>query len=132
MRRYVLIAALIASSEQHVLAQGPADKALEAAVTPAPATTFTLEQALAAAGAASPSLDVAAAELRAAEAGRKVAGMRPNPEVQVQVENVGGTGEFKGTQSAETTTGLALPIELGGKRSARIAVADAQSGRARV
>jgi cobalt-zinc-cadmium efflux system outer membrane protein len=132
MRRYVLIAALIASSEQHVLAQGPADKALEAAVTPAPATTFTLEQALAAAGAASPSLDVAAAELRAAEAGRKVAGMRPNPEVQVQVENVGGTGEFKGTQSAETTTGLALPIELGGKRSARIAVADAQTGRARV
>lgn len=132
MRRYVLIAALLASSGQHALAQNPAETAPGTAATPAPTSTFTLERALTAAGSASPRLDAAAAELRAAEAGRKVAGLRPNPEVQVQVENVGGTGQFSGTQSAETTGGFALPIELGGKRSARIAVAEAQTGRARI
>jgi cobalt-zinc-cadmium efflux system outer membrane protein len=93
---------------------------------------LTLDQALSAAGAGAPSVEVAEAGVRAASAARTVAGLRPNPEVQVQVENVGGTGQYRGTQSAETTVGMALPIELGGKRSARIAVADSRSARARI
>ncbi|WP_072384087.1 TolC family protein [Novosphingobium sp. NDB2Meth1] len=99
---------------------------------PSSSPPFTLERALIAAGASSPSLEVADAGVRAAGAARTVAGLRPNPQVQVQVENVGGSGLYRGTQSAETTTGLALPIELGGKRSARIAVADSRRDRARI
>lgn len=95
-------------------------------------TPFTLERALSAAGASSPSIEAADAGVRAASAARTIAGLRPNPEIQVQVENIGGTGQFKGTQSAETTGNLNLPIELGGKRSARIAVADSRSRRARI
>lgn len=100
------------------------------AAAPAEVGPFTLERALEAAGASSPSIEAADAGLRGAGAARTVAGLRPNPEFQVQVENVGGTGQYRGTQSAETTVGMALPIELGGKRSARIAVADSQIGRA--
>ncbi|MDF8335458.1 TolC family protein [Novosphingobium cyanobacteriorum] len=142
MRRLLILATLLATTGQNALAQenAPADGRPAASASPpsenaqptAGAQAFTLEQALAAAGTSSPGLNAAAADVRAAEAGRRVAGLRPNPEVQIQVENVGGTGQFRGTQSAETTTGLALPIELGGKRSARIAVADAQTDRARI
>lgn len=131
MRRLLLIAALLASSGQTVLAQASVTGSPQTVPVPG-APPFTLDQALSVAGANAPGLEAASAEVRAAEAGRTVAGLRPNPEVQVQIENVGGTGPFRGTQSAETTTGFAIPIELGGKRPARIAVADAQARRARV
>ena len=57
---------------------------------------------------------------------RTVVGLRPNPTVDTQIENVVGSGRYRGFNQAETTVWLAIPIELGGKRSARIAVADAQ------
>lgn len=123
---YRIFAAVLAAASCAAIAQ--AQTAPPGAAKP-PAT-YTLDQALAAAGAAAPVLDIGAAGVRAASAARAVAALRPNPAVQAQVENVAGTGPYKGFQSAETTAGLALPIELGGKRSARIAVADARSRRA--
>jgi cobalt-zinc-cadmium efflux system outer membrane protein len=125
MHRFV--AALLAVASCASIAQ-----AQTAASPPDSAPPYTLERALDAAGASSPNLEAANAGVRAAGAARTVAGLRPNPEVQVQVENVAGSGLYRGTQSAEVTTGLALPIELGGKRSARIAVADSRSLRARL
>ena len=47
----------------------------------------------------------------------------PNPEIAGEVENIGGSGEFAGTNSAECTLQLSQLIELGGKRAARIRVA---------
>lgn len=91
---------------------------------------LTLEQAVAVAGGAAPLADAANAGIEAAQANRTVAGLRPNPLAQAQVENIAGTGPYSGLKSAETTMGVALPIELGGKRSARVAVADAQLSRA--
>lgn len=93
---------------------------------------FTLERARTIAGGSSPSIDAASADVRVAGAARTIAGLRPNPEIQVQTENVAGSGDYRGVRSAETTASLALPIELGGKRSARIAVADSRSNRARI
>ena len=101
----------------------------------APAATsppLTLDRALALAGAVGPAIDAASAGIRAAEAGRTVAGYRPNPTIVAETENIAGSGQYRGLRSAETTAGLALPIELGGKRSARIAVADANSSRAQI
>ncbi|WP_428970449.1 TolC family protein [Sphingomonas sp. Xoc002] len=101
----------------------------------APAATsppLTLDRALALAGAVAPATDAASAGVRAAEAGRTVAGYRPNPTIVAETENIAGSGQYRGLRSAETTAGLALPIELGGKRSARIAVADANSSRAQI
>jgi cobalt-zinc-cadmium efflux system outer membrane protein len=97
-----------------------------------PEPVLTLEQAIERAGASSPSREVAEAGARAAEAQRRIASLRPNPSVVAESENVAGTGIYRGLRSSETTVGLALPIELGGKRRARMAVADARAGRAAV
>lgn len=93
---------------------------------------LTLEDALSAAGAKAPAVAAASANERAAAAQRAVARLRPNPTLDVMSENIAGTGMFSGLQSAETTVSLALPLELGGKRSARIGVADAQIARAAI
>jgi cobalt-zinc-cadmium efflux system outer membrane protein len=74
-------------------------------------------------------VDAAEAGIAAARASRIVAASRPNPIVQTQVENIAGSGQYAGSRSAETTVSLAIPVELGGKRAARIAVADAQVDR---
>jgi cobalt-zinc-cadmium efflux system outer membrane protein len=79
-----------------------------------------------------PSIAAATAGVDAATAARRVAGLRPNPEVQAQVENLAGTGVYKGLRSSETTVGVALPLELGGKRPARVALATARLSRAQV
>lgn len=105
------------------------------AQTVGPAATsppLTLDRALALSGATSPSIEAASAGVRAADAGRSVAALRPNPTIVAETENIIGSGQYRGLRSAETTAGLALPIELGGKRSARIAVAEAQGSRARI
>lgn len=94
--------------------------------------TLTLARALELAGASSPALDAAAAELRAAEAGRQIAALRPNPSLSVDAENLAGSGPYRGFASLEATTSLTVPVELGGKRSARIGLADARSDRAAI
>lgn len=91
---------------------------------------YTLDDAVLAAGGSAPASEAATAAIDAARLGRTVAGLRPNPQVQGQIENIAGTGPYSGLRSAETTVGVAIPIELGGKRSARVAVANAQLSRA--
>jgi cobalt-zinc-cadmium efflux system outer membrane protein len=98
----------------------------------APAGLLSLDQAIALAGGASPAVEAATAGIRATTAARTVAGLRPNPAIQVETENVGGSGPYRGFRSAETTAGAALPVELGGKRSARVAVANARVSRAEI
>ncbi len=100
---------------------------------PAPAEPhLTLADALNRAGASSPFEDAANAGVRTAEAQRRVAALRREGVVLVEAANVMGAGIYRGLRSSETTVGVALPIERGGKRSARVAVADAQIGRAGV
>jgi cobalt-zinc-cadmium efflux system outer membrane protein len=115
-----------------VLAAGACASSLQAQTdrAAAPAPVLSLAEALDKVGASSPFQDAAAAGIRAAEAQRRVAGLRPNPLIVGEAENVAGTGIYQGLRSSETTVGLALPLELGGKRGARIAVAEAQIGRA--
>lgn len=124
MQRFVAALMAVASCASIAQAQSP-----EIVSTVPP---LTLEQALALAGAASPSVEAANAGVRAAEAGRTVAGYRPNPSIVAETENVAGSGQYRGIRSAETTVGVALPIELGGKRSARVAVAEAIEDRAQI
>ena len=118
-----LLAALLAAASCATMAQAQTSPPIEAG------QTLSLDRALALAGATAPTLDAAEADIQAAAAARTVAGLRPNPSVTVEAENVAGSGPYRGVESLETTTSLALPIELGGKRSARIGVADARSQR---
>ncbi|SFD24758.1 outer membrane protein, cobalt-zinc-cadmium efflux system [Cupriavidus sp. OV038] len=81
-----------------------------------PPGPLTLETALALAIAQNPTLSASRHELDATEGGITQARVIPNPEVAVLMEDT--------RQSTRTTTAqMNLPVELGGKRAARIGVA---------
>jgi cobalt-zinc-cadmium efflux system outer membrane protein len=75
----------------------------------------------------SPILEGSAWSVRAEEARRDQADRWPNPELVVDVENVGGGGDYRGFDNAETTIALAQPLELGGKRRRRVDVAESSA-----
>jgi cobalt-zinc-cadmium efflux system outer membrane protein len=97
--------------------EGPPDSASNRIEEPDGA--ITLRQALTLALMGSPELAVFSWEARAKEAGALQAGLLPNPELGVEVENIGGTGPFGGVDEAETTLQLGQLVELGGKRLKR-------------
>jgi len=101
--------------------------ALTSGISYAQTTTFTLEEALQRAGVESPQISISEAEIDIAEGNERQAGIGPNPEVSLEVENVAGSGAFSGLRSNETTLMLTQPIELGGKRGARVRAAEARS-----
>jgi outer membrane protein, heavy metal efflux system len=90
------------------------------------AEPVSLIDALAQGAEQSPRISQAKALAEAAEARARQAGVGPNPELGVEVENFAGTGAFQGLRSTETTLALSQRLELGGKRSARVAVAKAE------
>lgn len=90
------------------------------------AEPIALSDALAQGSEKSPRVAEAKAKADAAEARARQAGASPNPELSVEVENFAGTGVFQGFRSTETTLALSQRIELGGKRSARVAVASSE------
>lgn len=59
-------------------------------------------------------------DLRVEEAQVLQAGITPNPELSLAIDNVLGTGEVQGIDSTETTLVLSQLIELGEKRQRRI------------
>nr|WP_298929622.1 TolC family protein [uncultured Erythrobacter sp.] len=89
--------------------------------------SLSLDEALRLAGAESPVASIAEAEVDIARGNERQAGYGPNPEVSLEVENIAGSGAFSGLRSNETTLMLTQPIELGGKRGARMRAAQAQS-----
>lgn len=66
-----------------------------------------------------------------AEARVTQAGLLPNPEFELETENVGGSGAFNGFNAAESTVVISQPIPLGGKRVRRRAVAESEHALAR-
>lgn len=87
---------------------------------------LTLEEAISRALAASPSLQSREAMVTGADAGIRQSGVLPNPSLDLEVENFAGSGPFQGFDEAEMTLTVTHPIERGGKRDARVAVARAQ------
>ena len=86
-----------------------------------PFGTLTLQNAAALALLRNPELAEYSWQVRADEAGVLQAGVHPNPEASVYVEDVLGTGRFHGGRAAQVTLQLSQAIEIGGKRAARIA-----------
>jgi cobalt-zinc-cadmium efflux system outer membrane protein len=73
-----------------------------AGVSAAAAQPLTLREALAAALRDNPELDAAARDVGARQAQVWQAGLLPNPEVRLEAENIGGSGDFAGVESAES------------------------------
>ncbi|MHC4604605.1 MAG: TolC family protein, partial [Planctomycetota bacterium] len=88
-----------------------------------PNGVITLRQALALALMYNPELRAFSWEVRASEARALQASLLPNPEIEVEVEEVGGTGQRRGFDGAETTIALGQLIELADKPRKRTKLA---------
>lgn len=60
------------------------------------------------------------------DAQRQTAALSPQTSLSLEAENVAGSGALEGIESAELTLAISSIIELGGKATARVAVADAR------
>jgi cobalt-zinc-cadmium efflux system outer membrane protein len=112
----MLAIALVVLS-QPVMAQEPVSSPL------------TLEQAVNQALQSSPVLAASTSRANAATAAMSQASAFPNPEVSVEAENIFGDGPYDGMDAGEITYGISQLIELPGKRSSRVQVADAEKKR---
>jgi cobalt-zinc-cadmium efflux system outer membrane protein len=88
--------------------------------------SLTLTEATQRALANSPELEVFQKRYQIIEGMRQTAKLRPAFELGIDVENVAGSGDFSGVDSAELTLSLSSVIELGDKRDSRVAVADSR------
>lgn len=71
-----------------------------------------------------PSLLAQEMQSQAAAALVEQAGLRPNPTLDVSLENFAGTGAVRGARGLEATVQASQTIERGGKRDKRMALAD--------
>lgn len=92
------------------------------------AQELTLEGAVAKAAAATPLFRAGEAGIAAARAGRRQADVRPNPVVIVEGENLIGSGRYNVLGQAEITATYSQSIERGGKRAARVSLAERDIG----
>ena len=86
-------------------------------------SVVTLQQAQSLALRKNPELTVYSLEIRAKEAQAIQAGFLPNPQIDIEIENFGGSRNFRGFNVTETTIQLSQLTEVGGKRSKRRYVA---------
>jgi len=87
---------------------------------------LTIDDAVARALETAPIIRASEEGLRASEGAYRQAGARPNPELLIEAENFGGSGDFSGFGGGEYTYSLGQQIERGGKRRARRAFAGAE------
>ena len=96
-------------------------------VNPSQAAELSLAEALKRTVLQSPALQLYPYQQRINDAAAITAGQRPNPELNVELADVLGTGESAGVKSAELTLSLSQLIELGDKRQKRLEVSQWQS-----
>ncbi|NOU36910.1 MAG: TolC family protein [Kiritimatiellaceae bacterium] len=92
-----------------------------------PGSVLDLRQALELALAHSPELTASSHGVLAAEGTARQAGALPNPRLELQASEFGGSGIRSGYSGAETSVQLSQSIELGGKRGKRQRVAQAEA-----
>jgi len=97
------------------------------ATTADPEGDLALRDALGAALLGSPHLASASWDRRAAEARALQASLYPNPEVEIEVENIGFSGELSGFSLSETSLLVSQPIPLGGRIGRRTEAANLET-----
>jgi len=103
-----------------------------------PLRLLSLAEALTRAADADPTLNATQRRLAAADANIRQAGVRPNPSLGLEAENVLGSGPYNGLNAAELTLSYQQPLERKAKREARTGAAAAEKelvraeGRARI
>ena len=102
--------------------------ALAVTSQPVLAEPITLDEAIRRASEAAPLLQASEAAISAAQAGARQAAVRPNPSIAVEGENLVGTGPYDVLRQSEVSVTYSQPIERGGKRAARVALAQQDIG----
>ena len=102
--------------------------ALAVTSQPVLAEPITLDEAIRRASEAAPLLQAGEAAISAAQAGARQAAVRPNPSIAVEGENLVGTGPYDVLRQSEVSVTYSQPIERGGKRAARVALAKQDIG----
>ncbi|MDX2437192.1 MAG: TolC family protein [Acidobacteriota bacterium] len=110
--RTVLFVMVVAGVASGLFAQSEPDGAM------------TLDRAVARALESNPALEAAASGVSAAESRIGQAGLWPNPDLELEVENFGGGNDLRGFESAETTILISQTLPLGGAPGRRRAVAE--------
>ena len=93
-----------------------------------PSGILTLRNALSLTLLHNPQLKAYSFEVRAAQARRLQSGLRENPELSIEVEDFGGSGDMSGLDGAETTIQLSQLIETGNRieKKQRVSSLDAR------
>lgn len=89
--------------------------------------TLTMSEAIQLALLQNPELQSFSIEIRAREARTLQESFAPNPEIEFEIENFGGSGELSGFKGSEYTLSVGQLIELAGKRDKRTRAAAYQS-----
>ena len=97
-----------------------------------PTGTINLRQVLTLALTHNPDLKAFSWAVRAGEAKTLQAGLRPNPELETEIEEFGGSGDLSGFSAIETTIQLGVPIDLGGVRRKQRQIAGLEAGTRRL
>lgn len=116
---------LLAVGEPTFAVENTAGESAEPTVAAAhPTGILTLQDAVSAALVSSPRLAAFSWEVRSRDARAVQAGLLPNPQILVEVENLGGSGDRAAFEQGETTVWLSQLIPLAGKPAKRRRVAE--------
>jgi len=97
-----------------------------------PGQTLSLPEALSRAAGFSPGRAASEARIVAGEAAVRQASVRPNPSLEVELENFAGSGAYSRMDRTEFTVSYQQTLERGGKREARTGLAQHQLDVARL
>ncbi len=100
------------------------DAGAKAATFEEPGGNLTLSEALSLALVRNPELAAFSWRVRESEARALQAELLPNPRLEGEIEDFGGSGDFDDFEESESTIALSQLVEFGGKRARRLRVAE--------
>ncbi len=120
------------SIQQHPQPVSSSEPAEGNTVITEPTGELSLAQALQLTLAHHPELQSMSYQLQAAQAHQQEAGYWQNPEIGIEIEDVGGSGDFQKFKRQETTLILSQLIELSGKAAIRRQIAELETEQVRM
>jgi len=120
MKRFIVFWSLISLFGMLFFSVASANQDIELQTETKSSLQLTIKEAAEKALLHNPTLSAFSFDKRVKEAQTLQAGLRPNPYLEIEVDDAAGSGEFTGFDHSEITVQLGQLIELGGKRAARV------------
>jgi cobalt-zinc-cadmium efflux system outer membrane protein len=120
MKRFIIFWSVVSLFGMLFFSIASANQDIELQTESKSSLQLTIKEAAAKALLQNPTLSAFSLEKRVKEAQTLQAGLRPNPHLEIEVDDAAGSGQFTGFDHSEITVQLGQLIELGGKRAARV------------